>query len=112
MCVHDLMILHNNKNITDHLVEIEKDLKTGMLGGVASGAGRGTRTGTGAGAGVSVPALKGAEGYNGTVPVIMKGPSSIGQQICLKIVGEKVTIAYSTAFYVMRSSRIHQNEKK
>lgn len=105
VCVHDLMILHNNQNITEQLVAIERDLKTGMDAGAAAGAGgvggvgagRGVRTG----AGVPGPALGGAEGYTGSSVGTVKGPPSIGQKLCMKIVGEKVTKACTSAHHIM-----------
>ena len=109
MCVHDLMILHNNKAITEQLVAIERDLNNGMKGGVTAGAGRdgrigagsGTGTGSGLGSDVLTPILGGAEGHNGTVPGVMKGPQSMGQKLCLKIVGEKVTTVCSTSYLLL-----------
>ena len=105
VCVHDLMILHNNQNITEQLVAIERDLKTGLGGGVVAGgvgagvggAGRGVRTG----AGVPGPALGGAEGFTGSAVGTVKGPPSIGQKLCMKIVGEKVTKACTSAPHIM-----------
>ena len=102
VCVHDLMILHNNKAITEQLVAIERDLNNGMKGGVTTGAGRGGRIGAGSGSGLGSdvlgPILGGAEGHNGTIPGVIKGPQSMGQKLCLKIVGEKVTKVFSTSY--------------
>lgn len=111
VCVHDLMILHNNQNITEQLVEIERNLKTGMGAGVSAvaGAGAGSVGGagavrgvrTGAWAGVSGPALGGAEGYAGPAVGTVKSNPSIGQKLCMKIVGEKVTAECTSAHHIM-----------